>query len=75
MAGTVVVGSQFLKTEGFLLKGRVSGRQIQVQKLLLYSAEENLSLALLPPLTEESTFQSSGPMIGGRYEHTIQEQT
>jgi hypothetical protein len=28
---------------------------------LLYSAEEILSLALLPPLTVESTFQSPGP--------------
>ena len=61
MAGTVVLGFQFLKTEGFLLKGRVRVRQIQIQKLLLYSAEESLSLALLPPLTAKSTFQSPGP--------------
>ena len=65
MAGTVVVGSQFLKTEGFLLNGRISGRQIQVQKLLLYRAEESLSLALLPILTEDSTFQSPGPHAQG----------
>ena len=65
MAGTIVLGFQFLKTEGFLLKGRVSGRQIQVQKLLLYRAEESLSLALLPPLTAESTFQSPGPHAQG----------
>ena len=65
MAGTVVLGFQFLKTEGFLLKGRVRVRQIQVQKLLLYRAEESLSLALLPPLTAESTFQSSGPHAQG----------
>ena len=61
----MVLGFQFLKTEGFLLKGRVSGRQIQVQKLLLYRAEESLSLALLPPLTAESTFQSPGPHAQG----------
>ena len=65
MVGTIVLGFQFLKTEGFLLKGRVSGRQIQIQKLLLYRAEESLSLALLPPLTEESTFQSLGPHAQG----------
>ena len=61
----ILLGFQFLKTEGFLLKGRVSGRQIQVQKLLLYRAEESLSLALLPPLTAESTFQSPGPHAQG----------
>ena len=65
VAGTLVLGFQFLKTEGFLLKGRISGRQIQVQKLLLYRAEESLSLALLPPLTAESTFQSPGPHAQG----------
>ena len=48
-----------------MLKGRVSGRQIQVQKLLLYRPEESLSLAMLPPLTAESTFQSPGPHAQG----------
>ena len=65
MAGTVVLGFQFLKTEGFFLKGRVSGRQIWVQKLPLYRAEESLSLALLPLFTAESTFQSPGPHAQG----------
>jgi hypothetical protein len=48
-----------------LLNGRISGRQIQVQKLLLYRAEESLSLALLPILTEDSTFKSPGPHAQG----------
>ena len=48
-----------------MLKGRVCGRQIRVQKLPLYRAEESLSLALLPPLTAESTFQSPGPHAQG----------
>jgi hypothetical protein len=65
VAGTVVLGFQFLKPEGFLLKGRVCDRQIQVQKLLLYRAVESLSLALMPPLTAEFTFQSPGPHAQG----------
>ena len=50
-----------------MLKGRVCGRQIRVQKLPLYRAEESLSLALLPPLTAESTFQSPGPHAQGAH--------
>ena len=76
VAGTIVLGFQFLKIEGFLFKGRVRGRQLQVQKLLLYRARRKLVTSPTAALDSRIFLpESRPPCSGGRHEHTIQEQT
>ena len=75
VAGTLVLGFQFLKTEGFLLKGRVRGRQLQVQKLLLYRARRKLVTSLAASLDSRIFLpEDRAPCSRGKHERTIQEQ-
>ena len=76
VTGTIVLGFQFLKIEGFLFKGRVRGRQLQIQKLLLYRARRKLVTSPAASLDSRIYLpESRPPCSGGRHEHTIQEQT
>ena len=65
VAGTIVLGFEFLKTEGFLFKGRVRGRQLQVQKLLLYRARRKLVTSSAASLDSRIFLPESRPPCSG----------